>query len=811
MTCRPLRALVRAPVFTAVVVVTLALGLGATAAIFSMVDAVLLAPLPYPDSGRLVRLFSVHPEEGVERAGASSGDIVEWRRRSSQFEGVAGWYVMGRTLADGPAAEIVNVGQVSEDFFGVLGLEALLGRTFTAEETARSTFNSAAAPTGADPVVVLSHRAWQQRFGGDPSVVGRVLTLDRRRWRVLGVMPAGFDYPDPTVELWIPWSFEGDRAHDQRYLGAVGRLEPGVTLEQARAGLDAVAAALGEEHPESNRGWRVALTPLREELVGGARPLLLVLLGAVVVVLLVICLNVSSLQLVRLSERRREVAVRFALGASVSRVARQLLLENLLLAACGGVAALAVAFVVLGATDLLVPGGMPRWEGVRLGPRGLGVVAALTVGAGLLFGGAPLAAVLERGTAGLAGAGPRALTLSRRGEGWRRRLVIGELAMAVALLVAAGLFVRTLVELRATDVGFQPEGVAVLPVTLDNLEYDSGAKSRAYYQELLTRLQSVSGVVSVGAATALPMSPIGPDFDRPVWAEGEAPPPGGARRADVRMATPGYFETLGIRLLRGRTFDQSDTPESRPVVVVSETLARQTWPGEEAVGKRLVIDYASSGTYPYEVVGLVGDVRFRGIRSAPRPEVYLPHAQRSYLIMNVAVRTAVPAEALVPALRQAVLEVDPLQPAYRVQPLEQLVAASIARDRLGVVLIGCFGGLALVLALTGIFGVLSQHVGSRGHEVGVRTALGASRREILALVLGSGLRLTGAGIALGVLVAVATSRLLAGSLFGVSPLDPGTYALVAILVATGATVACYLPARRASRLDPVVALRQDHG
>ena len=449
----------------------------------------------------------------------------------------------------------------------------------------------------------------------------------------------------------------------------------------------------------------------------------------------------------------------------------------------------------------VLPEAVPRCNDVGLNLRAATYLALLTVSAGVFFGLVPLLAGPHHALAtAMSEASGRMAGTAPRWERLRKLLVVAELGMAVVLLATAGLLVRSFGHLIAVDVGFRPDHVVVLPITLDNHEYDSSAKTRAYYRSLTEKLASVPGVVSVGGVTALPMSPIGPDFDRPIWADGDSPPPGGFLRADIRMATPSYFRTLGPSLLRGRAFDEADRPDSPKVVMVNESLAQQVWPEEDPIGKRLVIDYGTVGTYPFEVVGMVYDLRFYGIRSTPRPELYLPHAQRSYLIMNIAVRTDGEPHVLVPELRKAVLEVDPMQPAFRVLPLDELVVSSVARDRFAMILIGSFGVVALVLALLGIFGVFSYHVGQREHEVGVRAALGASRKELVAMMLSAGLRLAFAGIGLGVLLAVASTRLLGSMLFGVSPLDPLTFAVVIVLPAAGALAACYLPARALARI-----------
>lgn len=811
-----LRSLLNVPAFSLVAILTLAFGVGANTAIFSVIDTVLLKPLPYPEPDRLVRVWERHPEEALERVGVSTGDVVELRRRNEVLEGIGAWYAMGRTLiaTEGSAqAQAVQVAQVSADFFSVMGRRPLLGRTFTAEETARAKFNSAASHVGTDPVVVLTHGAWLRRFGGDPSILGRTISLERQSWRVVGVMPPDFSFPGPEIEMWIPWSFQGTKPHDQRYLHAVARLKPGVSVEAAESSLNLIAAALGEELPETNAGWRVRLVPLHADMVGRSRTALVIVFGAVALVLMIACVNIASLQLVRMAERHKEIVLRVALGASRTRLARQCLTESLLLAFVSGALAIPLAYGGLDLIVAFVPEGIPRLNEVVVDARVLSFAGFVTLGAGVFFGLVPafagskaeLAATL-RESAGRSASG------SPRWQWLRRALVSSEIAMAVVLLACAGLLVRSFGHLISVDPGFDPERVVVLPITLDNHEYDSGEKSRAYYRTLMEKLLSLPGVVSVGGVTALPMSPIGPDFDRPIWAEGETPPAGGASRADVRMATPGYFETLGIPVLRGRGITEDDRPDSPRVVVINESLARQAFPGVDPVGpvgRRLVIDYSTAGTYPYEVVGVVNDLKFYGLRTSARPELYLPHAQRSYLIMNIAVRTDGGSDLIASELRKTVLDVDPLQPAHGAIPLADLVAGSVARDRFAMLLLGAFAVLALALALLGIFGVLSYHVGQRTHEVGIRAALGASRGALVAMMLVHGVRLTLVGLAWGLVLSLLSTRLLSSLLFGVSAIDPMTFTCVALLLAAGALAACYLPARRAARVDPVIALRHE--
>ncbi len=814
-----LRSFRQFPGFWVVSVLTLALGIGANTAIFSMVDRVLLKPLGFEEPDRLVRIFSTFTEKSIAADNVSTGDVVDWAERSDALEGIGAWYAMGRTVVVDETAEPVQVAQVSTDFFPVLRTKPLLGRTFTAEETDRAIFNNAASHVGTDPVIVLSHAAWQRRFGSDPSILGKTVALERQSWRVVGVMPPEFSFPSREIDFWIPWSFryldggkliEGGRQHDQRYLNAVARLKPGVSVAEAEDQLNAVSAALGEELPETNAGWGARLVLLHEDVVGSARTTLLVVFGAVAVVLLVACVNISNLQLVRMAERQKEIALRLALGASRGRLLRQFLFENSILAVLGGTAAIPVALSVLKLLDLLLPGGAPRLDEVVVDTRVLGFATALSASVAIFFGLVPLTAgAPSELSATLKEASPRTSGSAPRWQKLRKLLVVSEIGMAVALLAAAGLLIRSFENLRAVDPGFRTEGVVVVPITLDRHEYNSRAKVLEYYRVLTEKFRSLEGVVSVGSVTALPMSPIGPNFDRPIWAEGELPPPGGGSRADVRVASPGYFETLGITLRRGRGLREDDHPDSPRVVVINETLAQQIWPGIDPVGKRLVIDYSNAGTYPYEVVGVVNDLRFYGPRTSAKPELYLAHAQAPYLIQNVAVRTSGDPDDLVPILRRAVLEVDPLQPPHRVAPLSQLVDSSMKQDRFAMLLIGSFAGLALALALLGIFGVLSYHVGERTHELGIRTALGASRGAVLAMILSLGMRLTLSGLAIGLVLAYFSTRWLESLLFAVSPVDPLTFVSSIALLGGSAILACYLPARRAAAVDPVVALRHE--
>ncbi|MEE9226973.1 MAG: ABC transporter permease, partial [Acidobacteriota bacterium] len=664
------RHLWKNPGFTAGAILTLAIGIGANVTLFSLVRGVLLRPLPYEEPHRLVRVWDTNEEQGRFREGPSSGNVVDWRRGNRVFDGIAAWYVMGRTLRAGDAAVVIHTAQVSADFFPVLRVRPLLGHTFTQEETARAVFSSANAHVGTDPVVVLSHRIWNQRFGADPGIIGQSISLERQNWKVIGILPTDFAFPDPGVEVWIPWSFQGERPRDQHYLSAIARLKPGVTRDRAEAEMNSVAARLAQEYPETNRGWGVRLEPLREEVVSASRPVLLLLLGSVGFVLLIGCANLASLQLARALERRREIAVRLALGATRWRLIRQFLIENLILAGTGGLLGTLIALWGVDLLKTIRPGAIPRLQDVAVDSWVLLFTLGITLATGLLFGSVPaMTASRANLSRDLKDNGQRGSTAGPRRQRLRGLLVVSEIAIAMILLVGAGLLVRSFQRLQQIDPGFRPENVLVLPIFLDQNAYDSGGKTRNYYRRLIEKLLTIPGVVDVGGATVLPGSPLGPDFDRPVWKEGDSPLPGEQSRADVRMVTTEYFRTLGIPVVRGRPFSGRDGPRDQRVVVINESLARRTWPGEDPIGRRLVIDYSTSGTYPYEVIGVVADLRFYGLRSQPRPEVYLPHAQRSYLIMNIAVRTDGDPARQVAGLRRAVLEIDPDQPAHSILPL----------------------------------------------------------------------------------------------------------------------------------------------
>jgi predicted permease len=801
-----LRRLRRAPAFSLACAGLLALGIGASTAMFTLVDQALLRPLPYPRPESIVRLFETSPARGVARTGVARGNLATWQREARSFQSMALGYVTGRTLSGGGAdAEVIATAQVTCDFFPLLGVAARHGRTFDRDECRAATYSSAAAPTAADPVLVLSHGLWQRRFGSDPAVVGRTVTLERRSFRVIGVLGAPLDLPEAGVEAFLPWELERSLPRDQRYTVALARLQDGTSLATARQELAALAAADAARHPQTNADWSVEVVPLQEQVAASARPALFALLAAAFALLLVACGNAALLFLARGAARAGEASLRLALGAPRGRILREGLLEGLLIAAAGALAGLALAAALVQAAARAWPE-LPRAAELQLDgvSFAFGLFVALAAAVLATVGPAWRAANGDPRTALDSGArttpgGERSL---------RSALVVTEVALTVVLLSGAGLLARTVHELRETATGFDARGVWVAPVFLDSQGYPTGAQTRDYYARLLARLRSLPGVLSAGAATTLPTSGVGPDFARPVWPAGDAGAPAERIEAWVRMVTPGYLETLGVPLLAGRELGPEDGPDSARVVAVSASLARRLWPGGDAVGRSLVVDYASAGTYPYQVVGVYGDVRFRGPRSEALAEVFFPHAQRSYLIMNVAVRAAggsVPAAAI----RQVFRELDPHKPPQSVQALEDLLGGSYRRERRAAELASAFGACASVLCGLGLHGLLALGVASRQRELAVRLALGAGRLRLARGVAGEALALVVAGAALGSLLAIGVTPLLGGLLHRVSPSDPlaaaatGT-ALVAIALASAAG-----PAWRAARLDPARLLRRD--
>ncbi|HUP41770.1 MAG TPA: ABC transporter permease [Thermoanaerobaculia bacterium] len=806
-----LRSLARSPGFTAVALVTLALGTGANAAIFSVVHAVLLEPLPFAEPDRLVTVWLHNPRQGFDKDITSYPNFHDWREQGSSFSQMVGVAGTDLTLSGGGAGggdagaapEEVRGALVMEGFFPMLGVAPELGRGFRDEEH----------EVGHHQVVVLSHGLWSRRFGADPAVEGSDIRVSGRPHTVVGVMPQGVRFPE-DAQLWLPFAFTPAReelreARSALWLPVFGRLAPGVSLAEAQAEMSAVAKRLEEAYPDDNEEMGILLEPLRKTLVGDVERPLLVLLGAVGLVLLIACANVANLLLARGAARSRELAVRSALGAGGGSLARQVLAESLLLGAGGGLLGLFAA--ALGVRSLLglAPGELPRMEGVAIDWTVFGFALAVALAAGVLFGlpsafhaaGAEPGKALKEGGRGLAGGG-------RLGR-LRQVFVAGQLALALVLLAGAGLLVRSFLELRSVDPGFDPRGVLSFRVTLPGQSYETPERITAFYRELLGSLEALPGVESAAAITdfvvaRLPQSAPISIPSRPDLSQVDPFP------VAYDAVTPDFFEAAGMPILRGRAPSDADRPDGARVAVVNEALARRYFPGEDALGQRFMFGTPQGDDPPWiTVVGVAADARRSGLDQDVRPSAFMPHTQYSASQMTVLLRSAGDPLALAEPARRAVTALDADQPITEVRTLEQVFAGTGARRRFVAVLLGVFSGLAVALAAIGIYGVMAYVVGQRTREIGIRMALGARRREVVGWVLGQGMAVVGAGIALGLLGAVAATRLLSGLLYETAPADPVTFLLVAALLAAVAVAANLLPARRAARVDPMTVLREE--
>jgi putative ABC transport system permease protein len=800
------RMLRKSPGFTAVAVITLALGIGANTAIFSVVNAVLIRPLPYPNANRLVMIWEKRLPDGEQENVTSPATFVNWREHATVFEQTAACFNWTKVLTGGAAPERLNVQEVSPNFFALLGMNAALGRTLLASED---------SVDGANDVVVLSFELWQRRFGSDPRIVGRNILLDGKPQTVVGVMPRGFQFfvkrgsfGQEQPQAWLPVTFsEKDPSFHGRYLEAVGLLRPGVTLPQAQSAMTSLAMSLETQEPEFMKNWTVNLVPLRTQLVGAIQPALRILLGAVGLVLLIACANVATLLLARSKSRSHEIAIRVALGARPWQVIRQVLTESFLLASMGAFAGLLLAHWSAGALLALAPKGLIPLEGAQLDLRVLMFTAGIAVMAGFLFGVVPaVQAARERMSEELKEGGRGGSEGVHSGR-TRNSFVVAEIALALVLLVGSGLLIRSFGRLMAVDPGFQPKGILTARVELPSSKYKDDAKISEFYAQLLERIRQLPGVRSASADAYLPFT--GGIAGTGVEVEGRPPLPAAEQpEVNVAVVEPHFFETLGIPLLSGRPFTDREAREVTHTVVISQSMARKLWPNEDPIGKRVTI-HMKDVDVPSQVIGVVGDVKHAGLDANASATAYWPHPELAYNFMTLVIRTDGDPLALAPAVRQAVWSLDKDQPVADIRTMEDLLWVSLARARFSTVMLGVFAGLALLLAITGIYGVVSYSVAERTREIGIRVALGAQRTDVLRMVLGQGLVLAGFGIAIGLVGALAAARLLTSLLFGTSPSDPATFGSVAGLLLTVALSACYLPARNAMKVDPMVALRDE--
>ena len=805
------RSLRRNPGFALVAVVTLALGIGANTAIFGVLNGVLLRPLPYATPDRLVKVWNHW--EGSPEGNLSPPEFFDYRERLGSFSHLGAYTTGPANLTGGDAPERLNAGFLSAGVFPTLGIAPLHGRVFVAEEDV----------PGVEPPVVLGHGLWVRRFGGDPSIVGRTITLGGNARTVVGVMPPEFRLPEElrgeeTTDLFLPLGIDRTTVPNRgsHFLRGVARLRPGVSVEQAAAELAAVARQLVAEFPDdysAEMRFGAGAEPLAEHVLGDVRPLLLILLGAVGLVLLIASVNVASLMLIRADARQREMAVRTALGAGRGRIVRQLLVESGLLAMLGGAGGVLLAVWATEALVRLNPPGLPRPDAIGVDARVLGFALGVSLLTALIFGLVPALHASRAELGSTLRESARTATAGAARQRLRTLLVAGEVALAVVLLVGAGLLVRSFVALRQVDPGFRTEGVLTLRMSLPSSRYPA-ERVPEFYREFLQRVSALPGVTAAGAVSNLPLASGLGDLNfeiegRPVGADESSP------RADWQTVTPGYFLAMGMQLLRGRGVLPSDDERAPGAVVINESLARQYWADEDPIGKRFELG-AGAGPGWVTIVGVVRDLRHESLTEPPRPEMYIPHAQfrgwdsgAPVRAMTLAIGNGANPVALAPAIREELRRMDPELPVADVRSMEEVRSESVALPRFVMLLLTLFSAVALVLAAIGVFGMMAYSVAQRTREIGIRIALGASAGEVARMVVRRGMAISLAGVALGLVGAVATSRLLSGMLFGVDATDPATFASIPLLLLATALLASYLPARRATRGDPVEALRRD--
>jgi predicted permease len=791
------RTLRRAPGFALTVVLVAAFGVGATTATFSITDHVLVRPLPFPEAERLVKVWSA--PEGYSRNEFSPGNYRDWAAMSASFEAMAAFTGLSVNLVGDGEPQRLDGTATTAGLFAVLGSRPALGRVFTPDDDRE----------GAPGTLVISHGLWQSRFGGDPGVLGRKVILDGEPSQIIGVMPRGFLFPTRETQLWKAIRFKEDdfAERDNDYVQVLARLKPGVSIEQARAEAKVLAARLESAFPKENARFRVNVMSLRDELSRQARLLLFALFGAALCVLLIACTNLAGLLVARGLFRRKEIAVRAALGAGQERLVRQLLTESLVLALCGGALGVALAAAAGPLVARLVPNALPIADTPGVNLRVLVFAALATAVTGIGFGIVP--ALRARGDADAAGLreGARSGVGGRR-DRLRSGLVLAEVTMSVVLLVASGLLLRALARLQAVDPGFRPENVLTLRTTLPLPKYGPTARRNQFYRSVLADVRALPGVEGAAYITMMPMVMRGGIWS--VEVPGQPDEPGHVRNASLRYVTPGFFGTLGIPLVRGRDVSDADTQDSPYVAVVSVSLAERYWPGEDPIGRhfKFALDERT-------IVGVVGDIRVRGLEQSSEPQVYLPSTQVAdgaiigYTPKDLAIRASASPAQLLPAIRRIVKAADPEQPISDVRLLSDIVAAETAPRAVQVRVLGGFAAIAVLLAAVGIHGLLAFAVSSRAQEIGVRMALGAGARDILDLVLRQGLALAGVGVVVGVFLAYAAGRALEALLAGVSPRDPLTFTTAVVVTVAMTVVGCLPPAIRALRVDPLAVIRNE--
>lgn len=794
------RTLRKNPAFTIVAVLTLALGIGANTAIFSVVNTVLLKPLPFKDSNRLVIVWETNREKGRQSDQVSSGNFADWQNQNQAFEDSAAYFNWTNNLTGLDYPERLKSALVTGSFFQTLGANAALGRTLQPDD----------AQTDHDSVAVLSDGLWKRRFGAAPEIVGKTITLNRTDIVVVGVMPPDFRFPEKNTDLWLPFTLTPSHLEDRagKFLKVVARLKLGIDIKQAQVDLDIIAGRLEQHYPATNTGCGVRISPLHSDEVRDIKPTLLVLLGVVGFVLLIACANVANLFLTRAASRRKEMAVRSALGASRWRLLRQLLTESLLLSLAGGAVGLFLAQMGVQVLTSLAPDEIPRLDQIGVDHLVLGFTFATCILTSLLCGLMPavsasktdLQDALKESGRGLTGSSSRRL---------RHLLVVFEIALSLVLLVGAGLMISSFIRLQAVAPGFDSESMLTMTMWLPGSKYPQSQQQTEFFQQAIDRVKAVPGVQSVSAIQDLPLrrNRMGFEFfieNRPLPSSGEK------QDAAYRVIGPEYFRVMSIPLIAGRDFSERDNRKSPPVLIINQTMARRYWEDENPIGKRMRFGGADAPWY--EIVGVAGDIKHMGLGEEEGPAIYQPHAQKTFDFlrwMTLVVRTSTDPMSLAGMLRAQVQALDKDQPVYEIATMKDILSQSVAKPRFATLLLGLFALVALSLGAVGIYGVLAFTVAGSTREIGIRMALGASSIEVHRLVLGQGLKLVIAGVGLGLLAAFALTRILSSLLFTIQPTDPLTFASIPLLLVVVAMLACWIPARRATKVDPLEALRYE--
>ena len=799
-----LRMLLKRPGLTAIAIMAIALAIGANTAIFSVVNSVILQPLPYPEPQQLVNLATEQRDQALDGRGSFSiPDVLDIQQSSKTLEHVAIYQQSGTITTEGGDPERVLGAAVNAEYFPTLGVKPILGRTFTRDDD----------KAGAPAVIVISQGLWQRRYGGDPNIIGREINLGGKT-TVVGVLPAGFEFPisDDTQDYWEPifaasWMTEASRQERaNRFVSAIGRLKSGATIEEAKADLDLLSRQIEQQSPQSNTNVIFNVVSMHEDVTKDYRPALFVMLGAVGLVLLIACANVANLLLARAAARQKEVAIRMALGASRKRIVSQLLTESLLLAIAGGVLGLLLATWGM---DLLIaygPADVPRLRDVSLDRYVLFFTLFVSLLTAVLFGLAPALQASRPDPGNTLKQDGRGLTHGGRNR-MRSALIVTEVALSLMLLVGAGLLINSFWRLLRTDAGFDSRGVLAVDIPLSRTQYPTPEQRAAAFEQLIGRMKTLPGVRDVSVVNNVPLTDL--DIELSFQIEGRPPyKPGEEATADYTVAGSDYFRTMNIALRRGRVFTNQDTAKTTEVMVVSDAFVKRYFPNEDPIGRRIVFD--GNDKTPREIVGVVADVKRNGLDNDVQPELYVSHLQRPERRLNLVIRTEQSdASQLSPAVRAEVRAFDANQIIWRVRTLEELVGTSVAPRRFNMLLLGIFASVALVLAAIGLYGVMSYSVSWRTHEIGIRMALGAKGTDVLRLVVRQGMSMTLIGLALGLVGAFMLSRVMVGLLYGVSATDPLTFAGVSLVLLGVAFLACLIPARRATRVNPIVALRTE--